>query len=239
MISTAYVTGADRGLGLALVEELLHHSYTVFAGSFLREHPELDGLASGNPGRLFVVPLDVTDGASVAAAAGSISAHTDHLNLLINNAGSAVDRSRTILDELYFEDMHAIMEINAFGPLRVTKSVLPLLLRSDRKLLINISSIAASVGTITRNTQYAYTMSKASLNMQSKLIKNHFGQDGLIVLAVHPGAMPTLILGDPEITKNAPVQPAESARGIVRLTERPWAPGDAMFVDYLGNPIPW
>ncbi|HUZ18879.1 MAG TPA: SDR family NAD(P)-dependent oxidoreductase [Spirochaetia bacterium] len=235
----AYVTGADRGLGLALVAELLRHSYQVFAGSFLSEHPELDRLAQENPGRVHVLRLDVTDQKSVDAAAAAIAKTTDRLNLLINNAGTAVDRSRTILDELHFDDMHTIIEVNAFGPLRVTKSVVPLLLKADPKVLINISSVAASLGTITRSTQYPYTMSKVSLNMQSKLIKNHFGNDGLVVLAVHPGAMPTLILGDPEITKNAPVKPEDSARGIVALAERTWSEGDPMFLDYQGKPIPW
>lgn len=236
MDNIAYVTGADRGLGIALVQELLRRSYTVFAGSYLDAHGDLDNLASP---QLIVVPLDVTDDGSVNASARIIESSTDHLNLLVNNAGMAVDRSRTIQDTLYFDDMRRIMEVNAFGPLRVAKSVLHLLLRSERKTIVNISSIAGSIGTITRNTQYAYAMSKASLNMQSKLIRNHFGPDGLIVLVVHPGAMPTLILGDARITKDAPVATSESAVGILNLVDRDWAADDGFFVDHLGNPIPW
>lgn len=235
----AYVTGADRGLGLALAAELLAGSYEVFAGSYLPEQPDLLRLAERHPGRLHIIPLDVTSDQSAKEAAAAISARTDNLNLLINNAGTAVDRSKTIVDELFFDDMHAIFEVNTFGPLRVTRSVLPLLLRGEPRVLVNISSIAASLSTITRKHQYAYTMSKAALNMQSKLIRNHFGEEGLTVLAVHPGAMPTLILGDAEITKNAPVLPAESAKGIVRLATTPRGADDPMFVDYLGTPIAW
>jgi NAD(P)-dependent dehydrogenase (short-subunit alcohol dehydrogenase family) len=239
MNSIAYVTGADRGLGLALVAELLGNSWEVYAGSYLSEHADLDRLAAGAPALLHVLPLDVTDQHSVDAAAAAITSGARRLNLLINNAGTALDRSRTILDDLYFDDMHLIMEVNAFGPLRVTKSVLPLLLRGEPRTLINISSIAASIGTITRNTQYAYTMSKVALNMQSRLLRNHLGEKGLVVLAVHPGAMPTLILGDLEKTKNAPVKPEESARGIVALAQSYRGGDEPQFVDYLGNAIPW
>lgn len=239
MSSSVFVTGADRGLGLALVEELIARSYRVFAGGYLPDHPELDDLAAAHGGQLFVLPLDVTDDESTAQAARFIAERADSLDVLINNAGIAVDRSRTLLEPLYFDDMRRIMETNAFGALRVTKSVLDLLLRSERKVLVNVSSMAASIGTITRSTQYGYTMSKAAINMQSKLIRNHFADAGLHVIAVHPGAMPTLILGDPEITKNAPVQPAESARGIVNLIENPPEKDGPLFVDYLGEPIPF
>ncbi len=239
MNGTAYVTGAERGLGLALTRELLALGYEVFAGSYHETHPELDALGAAPAARLHVLPLDVTDKQSVDAAAAKIAGVTRRLDLLINNAGLAIDRSNSILDPFFFEDMHAVMEVNAFGPLRVTKSVIELLRRSDRGVLVNISSIAASIASLTRTRQYAYTMSKVAMNMQSKLIRNHLGPEGLTVLAVHPGVMPTLILGDPEITKNAPVTTEESAKGIVALARREWAPDDHFFVDYQGNPIPW
>lgn len=239
MSRTAYVTGAERGLGLALVRELLQHEYAVFAGSFHETHPELDELAARHGGRLEVLPLDVTDQRSVDAAAERVAGRERRLDLLINNAGLALDRSKTMEEPFYWDDMHAVMEVNAFGPLRVTKSVIDYLRASDHAVLVNISSIAGSIASLTRTHQYAYTMSKAALNTQSKLIRNHFGPEGLTVLVVHPGAMPTLILGDPEITKNAPVTPEDSARGIVALTQRPWSPDDHMFVDYEGTPIPW
>ncbi|MFW5689190.1 MAG: SDR family NAD(P)-dependent oxidoreductase, partial [Spirochaetota bacterium] len=218
----AYVTGTERGLGLALTAELLERGYRVYAGAYHADHPELDELGERSGGRLRVLPLDVTDQDSVDAAAGAIAVDGGRLDLLINNAGLALDRSRTMEDPFYWDDMHAVMEVNAFGPLRVTRSVIDFLRASDRGVLVNISSIAGSIGSLTRTHQYAYTMSKAALNTQSKLIHNHFGPEGLTVLVVHPGAMPTLILGDPEVTRSAPVTTGESARGIVALAERTW-----------------
>ncbi len=88
---------------------------------------------------------------------------TDYLHVLINNAGIARDRLGTIMDKSYFEDIRAMFETNTSGPLRVTQSVLDLLLRGEPKILVNISSLAESIGSVTRVNQYGYTMSKAAL----------------------------------------------------------------------------
>ncbi|WP_058301268.1 SDR family NAD(P)-dependent oxidoreductase [Gorillibacterium timonense] len=86
-MATAYVTGADRGLGLALTEGLLERGYQVYAGSYMSDWPELDRLAETYPKQLVQVPLDVSNGASVTAAADIIASQTPSLDLLINNAG--------------------------------------------------------------------------------------------------------------------------------------------------------
>ena len=239
MRKRAYVTGAERGLGLALTEELLTQGFVVFAGRYRNEQDDLAELGVRHSGSLHILELDVTNQDSVDAAARKIGETGEKLDLQINNAGLALDRSATMLDSFYWDDMHSVMEVNAFGPLRVTKSVIEYLRKSDHPVLVNISSIAGSTTSLTRTHQYAYTMSKSALNTQSKLIRNHFAGEGLTVLVIHPGAMPTLILGDPEVTRDAPVTTAESARGIVALARREWSADDPMFMDYLGNPIPW
>ena len=102
MANTAYVTGADRGLGFGLVEELLKRGWHVFAGSFLSDRKELNNLAGKFSGSLDVISLDISDIASVKAAAAEISAKTNKLNLIINNAGIAGvhDKDTTIFDEI-------------------------------------------------------------------------------------------------------------------------------------------
>lgn len=140
---TAYVTGTDHGLGLALTKVLLHHGYHVFAGRYKEEWNDIDELKKSNPDRLTIIPLDVTSDESVKSAAEVISKHTDHLDILINNAAIFLDRSGNILEELYFDDMRRIVETNQFGPLRVTHSVIKLLLNGNQKFLVNISSDSA------------------------------------------------------------------------------------------------
>lgn len=236
---TALVTGADRGLGLGLVRVLLESGYRVYAGSYLTDAGELAEERKRYPDDLLVFPLDVTDEESITKAAQEVSRSTKTLNLLINNAGNAEERSTTILEPMNFEDMGRLYEINTLGPLRVTHHFLPLLLASQPKTLVNISSLAASIGTISRTHQYGYAMSKAALNMQSKLIHNHLHDRGLRVLAVHPGWMRTHVLGDIDKMKDAPFEPEQAARNILSLIQSTDECRDHIFLDPEGRHLPW
>jgi len=239
MTQTAYITGTDRGLGLGLTQTLLEQEYRVFAGSYMPEWEELQVLKKKYDERLTILSLDVTDDFSVEKAAADIHSTTDHLNLLVNNAGTAIDRSGTILDKQYYDDIRFMMEVNAYGALRVTQSVLELLLKSRPKMLINISSLAGSVGLLVRTNQYGYTMSKAAINIQSKTIHNHFKDQGLKVRVLHPGWMRSHVFGDIERMKEAPLEPIDSARAIVKLIDDDTDVGDEIFVDYTGKAMPW
>ncbi|MFW6368494.1 MAG: SDR family NAD(P)-dependent oxidoreductase, partial [Spirochaetota bacterium] len=191
------------------------------------------------PEQLHILSLDVTNEQSVLRAARMIGETSDSLNLLVNNAGDARERSQTISDPMYFDDMLRLYDINALGALRVCHSVMSLLLNAATKTLVNVSSLAASIGTVTRTNQYGYTMSKAALNMQSKLIHNHHKQSGLRVLAVHPGWMRTNIFGDISRMKDAPFEPIQAAENIVKLVESPPNADDAIFCDAQGHPMSW
>jgi NAD(P)-dependent dehydrogenase (short-subunit alcohol dehydrogenase family) len=216
----AYVTGADRGLGFALVEELLKRGWQVFAGSYLKERKELDHLVSEYPGSLYVISLDISDISSVNAAAAVISSQTNKLNLIINNAGIASmhDKDSTIFEEIDYEELIHHFDVNALGMLRVTKSVLNLLLNADDKRLVNITSLAGSVKLLTRTTQIGYTMSKAAGNMQTKLLYNSLNPKGVKVFAIHPGWMHTKLFGDADLMKAAPFKPHEAAVLILDFT---------------------
>ncbi len=235
----AYVTGADRGLGLELVRGLLQKDYMVFAGAFMPDEKGLGELADQYAGQLKTVKLDVSSDESVIDAAKEIGKETEYLNLLINNAGIAKDRSETILDEMHYDDMLKLFNVNALGTLRVTKSVIDLLLKGRPKLLVNISSAAASIGTVTRKNQYGYTMSKAAVNMQSKLIYNTFHDQGLEVRAVHPGWMHTSIFGNADIMKNATFEPDEAAELILCSIFQPLEDEGHIFIENNGKPMPY
>lgn len=236
----AYITGADRGLGLGLARTLLEQDYKVYAGSYMPEWHELTALKEQYPEELVIISLDVSKDESVEEAAAVIKADTDYLNIIINNAGSARDRSGTIFDKQYYEDIRAMYEINALGPLRVTQSVLDLLLRAqEQKILMNITSLAGSVTLLTRVNQYGYTMSKAAVNMQSKLLHNDLKGRGVKVFAIHPGWMRSHVFGDIERMKDAPLEPIDSARALVELMHTKTEINDEIFMDYQGNPMPW
>ncbi len=195
-MKTACVTGADRGLGLALAHSLLEAGYRVFAGRYDYSWKELDRLAEQYPQQLIPLELNVADERSVREAADAIGSHTDQLDFLINNAAVLGDIQHTVHDALDYEEMLQVYNVNALGPLRMTQALLPLVMRGEKKLIVNISSEAGSVGECDwRTAWYAYGMSKAALNMQSAIIHNTIMPDGGQVLVLHPGWVKTYMEG--------------------------------------------
>ena len=146
MIETVFITGADRGLGLALAEKFLAEGYRVFAGS-LGGADNLARLAAKFPDHLHVIPQDVTDMASVRRAAEAVARLTDCLDILINNAGINPRHTLALLPELDLADgsLEQVMAVNAFGPLRVTQQLLPLLEKGRRKRILTVTSEAGSI----------------------------------------------------------------------------------------------
>ncbi|MCL6459109.1 MAG: SDR family NAD(P)-dependent oxidoreductase [Gorillibacterium sp.] len=237
MLHTAYITGADRGLGLALTKSLLCRGYQVFAGSYLPEWPELSELMSEYPVNLVIVPLDVSDDAAVSAAAALIASHTESLDLLINNAGIFPQHTPTILEDLDFEIIKRLYNTNTLGPLRVTHSVINLLLKGQLKKLVNISSEAGSISANHRIGNFGYTMSKAALNMQSSILQLHLKEFGVKVLNIHPGYVRSYMSG--KFNEDGTVEAVDSAAGILKLVDTEVDLNGPLYLDYEGNPMGW
>jgi NAD(P)-dependent dehydrogenase (short-subunit alcohol dehydrogenase family) len=234
MIDTVFITGADKGLGLSLARRFLREGSRVFAGLHRPASASSD-LGGPFPGTFVPVPLDVTDLDSVRAAAGRVAELTGALDLLVNNAGVLLEARAPLAEiELSSYPLRETMDVNAFGPLRVAQQFLPLLEKGGRKLVINISSEAGSIADCWRESEFAYSMSKAALNMLSKILQNHLGPRGFKVLAVHPGWMRTDMGGE-----GAAIEADEAAEGVFRLALRQWAPDDPIYMDYLGQPMRW
>ena len=229
------VTGADTGLGLAVVKRFLQGAYEVFAGVY-RSALDLNALTLEYGGSLALIPLDVANMDSVRAAVQQVRERTGALDIIINNAGVHLKNSQLPLAELDLADGHLqrTMDVNTFGPLRVVQQFQPLLEKGDAKLILNISSEAGSISDCRRENQFAYCMSKAALNMQSRILQNYLGPRGFQVLAVHPGWMRTN-MGGPQAALDAD----ESAEGIFQLATRKRNTDDPMYVDFRGVPLPW
>ncbi len=208
----ALVTGADRGLGLALCAGLLEKEWRVFAGQYMPEWPELAKLAEAHPGRLIPVPLDVSSGESVRTAAAAVAAQTARLDLLINNAGVYAREAgrRSIREEQDYAEAIRMLRVNAMGPLRVTEAFLPLLESSDLKRLCYISSEAGSVGRAERRAEFGYCASKTALNMGVRLMFNRLRPRGYTFRLYHPGWMRTYMSGSKNL--EAELEPEEAAR---------------------------
>ncbi len=233
-IETVFISGAGRGLGFSLAQRFLREGTRVFAGRHLAEG-NLSSLAKSFPETVVCIPLDVAQMDSVRRAACRVAELTPSLDVLINNAGVMLE-TRTPLPELDLARLALLetLEVNTFGPLRMVQQFLPLLEKGDRRLILNVSSEAGSIGACWRESEFAYSMSKAALNMQSKILQNYLGPRGFKVLAVHPGWMRTDMGG-----AAADIHPDEAAEGIFNLAVRDWKPDDEIFLDYRGQLLHW
>ncbi len=241
MQKTALVTGADRGLGLDLTEQLLQQDYRVFAGQFMADWPELGQLQQKCPRLLELVALDVSQDASVEQAAQWIKEQTDHLDILINNAGisGGKDNTLTVFDDLDFDWTQHVYNINAVGPLRVTNALLPLVMNSETKLVVNISSEAGSIKRSHRRGWFAYCMAKAALNMQSSIVHNNIYPLGGQVLVIHPGFLQSYITGRKNHEAATPTDTA--ARQILDIIaqRQQYLADEPTFIDHEGKLWPW
>jgi NAD(P)-dependent dehydrogenase (short-subunit alcohol dehydrogenase family) len=174
-MTTALVTGANKGIGLEIVKKLLAKGFDVHLAARDRERGEK---AAADTGARFV-RLDVTDAASVRAAAASI----DHLDVLINNAAITGGSFGP-------EKVREVFETNVFGVITVTETFLPLLRRSEHGRIVNMSS---GVGTLTgmldnpMPVSFAYVPSKTALNAVTVQYAKSLKDTGIKVNAGCPG----------------------------------------------------
>lgn len=224
------ITGAGRGLGIELAAEALKRGHAVVAGvrSPEKQTGELSRLAAAYGTRLTVTKLDVTDEDEIAALAATLKEQGVTLGAIINNAAILTARD-TPVEELDLQDMLTTMDINLYGPIRVVKHFLPLLIEPEPSI-INVSSEAGSI-TNAYPGDYPYTISKTALNMFSQQLHVYLKERSVQVLSVHPGWMHTDMGGE-----EAPTNPHTSAAGIISLIEQRTAPeGHFRFVDYTGK----
>lgn len=234
---TACVTGAASGLGYSLAEALVKKGYLVFAGYHTRLKPDLARLGEAYPEQVVIGRLDISDLESVKAFKSVILSKTDHLDLMLNNAGILGVYDQTIFDDIDYDSIRHVIETNTFGPLRTINQYLDLILKSEDKLIINISSTDASIADCWRKDSFAYCISKAGLNVMTAIVANGLSDYGVKVLAIHPGWLRTYMCG--EIDAEADMEPEEAAEKIMKLIDRkdefPFTPLN--YIDNNGNPM--
>lgn len=243
MNKTVLVTGANHGLGLSLVKVFLDAGYTVFAGVYkLNDATQINCLK--DKANLHLVSMDIADLESVKEAARFVRSHTLLLDVLINNAGvishdEAVDSQKTILDELDFDSIKEVIDINAIGSLRVANIFSQLLMNGSDKLLVNISSEAGSITDCERDKWFGYCMSKAALNMAGTIIHNELKKHGGQVLQIHPGYIQTYMHG--KKNEKATYSADFSAENIYKQIQNPEHRNSekSVFIDLFGNKMDW
>ncbi|MEV7065234.1 SDR family oxidoreductase [Streptomyces collinus] len=235
----ALVTGANKGIGYEIAAGLGALGWRVGVGARDRERRESAVAKLRAAGAdAFGVPLDVTDDASVAAAAALVEESAGRLDVLVNNAGitGGVPQMPT---EVAPATVRTVVETNVIGVIRVTNAMLPLLRRSSSPRIVNMSS---GVGSLTRQTTpgidtgpiaAAYTPSKTFLNAVTVQYAKELRDTGILINAACPGYCAT-DLNDFRGVRT----PEQGAAVAIRLATLPdGGPSGGFFDD--GGEVPW
>jgi NAD(P)-dependent dehydrogenase (short-subunit alcohol dehydrogenase family) len=226
------VTGASRGIGLALCKELAARGCTVLAGA--RDpntaHDLQEAVHRTTPGTIEVLAMDVRRDESVQAAAEEAAMKCKAIDVLVNNAGVFPEEGSEPLEQLPLGCFEEAFAVNVVGVARVTRAFLPLLGRAVRPRVINISSLAGSVSAKEDSRHYCYSASKAALNMLTRAMAAELRPRGITVVAVTPGWVRTE-MGGPQ----APLSVEDAARSLAATIDRVSERDAGQFLDREGS----
>lgn len=230
------VTGANRGLGLELVRQLLARGDHVVATCRRPgKASALNQLTGQHPGRLHVLPLDVADPRSHAELARELAllgdeGKADRLDLLINNAGVLHSGERFgRVGATHLEDS---FRTNAMGPFLLTQALADKL--ADGAKVANITSELGSIAGLSRFGTPSYNISKAALNMASALLAKALAERRIAVVVLHPGWAQTDMGGD-----SATLPVADAVQGLLRVIDGLTLQSSGSYLDWQGRPLPW
>ncbi|MCE9663062.1 SDR family oxidoreductase [Halomonas sp. M5N1S17] len=221
MSSTVLITGANRGVGLALARHYHGEGWQVI-GVCRQTSAELDAVASR-----VVEGIDVTRAADIARLAEEVK--DQRLDLLINNAGLLRDES---LGELNFDTIREQMEINAYAPLAVVEALLDNL--GEGSKIANITSRMGSIADNDSGGRYGYRASKAALNAFGKSLAMDLAPRGISVIQLHPGFVKTRM-----VNFGGMISPEEAAAGIAARIAALTLETTGTFWHSNGEPLPW
>lgn len=213
---TVFITGANKGIGFATAKLLAEKGHQVWMGVRNMERgAKAHQILKEQNLDVHLVQIDISGDESVAEAAHSLEQQIGQLDILINNAGLAQDLSVSPSEE----SLSAIKkqyEVNTFGPVRVTQSLLPLLKKAPKASIIMLSSIVGSLtlssdeSTIYGQVNFAgYSSSKTALNAFIVAFAKELKSFGIPVIAIEPGNIKT------DLNGNTGTETPESAAKVI------------------------
>jgi NAD(P)-dependent dehydrogenase (short-subunit alcohol dehydrogenase family) len=247
----ALVTGASRGIGLAVTRLLLADpgvECVVGAARKATTSTALNATGGSAKTRLRAIDMDIAEEQSIAVAAKTLAAETDRVDLVINCAGFLHDEAAGIIPERRLADIHPAkiarsFAVNATGPLLVAKHLEPFLPRRGRAVFASLSARVGSIADNRLGGWYGYRASKAAQNMFTRTLSIELKRRirGIICVALHPGTVDTALsrpfqAGLPE----GQLFPVDRAARQLLLVLNGLVPADnGGFFAFDGEPLPW
>ena len=224
------ITSANRGLGLEFVRQYAADGWRIFAAC--RNPDAADDLHKlTRTGVVTVLPMDVTDLSSVRHAAAGL--HGESIDVLLNSAG-IIGKPGQRTGHIDYESWEQVLNVNTMGPLRVTEAFVEHVARSERKLIVTITS---GLGSLTDNTSggsIPYRSSKAAVNMAMRSAAIDLAPRGIACVLVNPGWVKT-DMGGP----GAPLTPSESVAALKSLIATFGLAHSGKFFHYDGREYAW
>ncbi|MBB1438846.1 SDR family oxidoreductase [Shewanella sp. SG41-4] len=228
------ITGANRGIGLALTEQYLINGCSVIATC--RDDAtttELMSLKAQFADKLLIESMDVTCPETIHRLANNLCQQNISLDLIINNAGF-LDQANHSIHAIDYADAEMCFKVNALGPLFLTHCLLSLL---NKNRLCKIAIISSSKGSLLKAQGvdwYGYRMSKAAANMLAVNLATELVDDNVAVVAIHPGWVQTDMGGS-----SARLKVNDSANGIIKVINHLSIHNTGQFYDVNGEQLPF
>jgi NAD(P)-dependent dehydrogenase (short-subunit alcohol dehydrogenase family) len=223
---TVLITGANRGIGLALAERFKQAGYLVIGTARSPDKAiELKAL------EVRVEELDVTDQESVDGLAARLDGIP--IDILINNAGIKGHDAKDLAD-LDVDSLATVLDVNTLGPLRVIQALLSNLQQAGTGYVANISSMMGSMKMNTWGCCLGYRASKSALNSLTTTLAVDYGGKELVFVTLHPGYVQT------DMNDGAgSYTPKESAEGLFEVISGLGPTDNGKFYDFQGKELPW
>ena len=226
------ITGASRGLGFELAKQYAVEGWRVIACCRKPEDAiALKKLAPSARDMLSAVAMDVADNDTVRNAALTLKDVV--VDILINSAGIAgVPQQST--GKIDYASWARVLDVNTMGPLRVLEAFTDNLARSERRLVVTITSGMGSLADNTSGGSIAYRSSKAAVNMVMRSAAIDLAPRGITCVLINPGWVKT-DMGGPDAT----LSPQQSVSAMRRLIETLGPNDSGKFYNYDGREYPW
>jgi len=231
-MTSVFITGASRGIGLEFVRQYAQDGFEVHAVARNPQGSKPLMEVADVHANVALHALDVSDFAAIESLGKELAGIP--MDILINNAGHYGPKEAQSLGKIDYKAWAESFKVNALAPIKLAETFLANIEQGSKKVIATLSTQMASIADNTSGGVYVYRSSKAALNIALKSLSVDLKPKGVSVLILHPGWVKTDMGGE-----GASVLPAESVHGMRRLIDSGDLSLSGTFLNYKGEELPW